>query len=239
MKRVVLRRISLFLILIMLLSLTGVAEDSLSGRDAPIDANELAMDGEEITIPDIEAVPPGEIGGIDLLDDPMQSEEEAEVPAEQEFPEETGGNITAQKVVPKKLTLGVKETYTLSIKKASFKSSRASVATVSKKGVITAKKKGTAKITVMSGNKKLGTCTVTVVAAPTKVTLGMKRAAMGLKETLKLEPVIPNKSHTTFTYATKNKKIATVSVRVLSPPRRSAAPTSPLKPITVKRLRSR
>ena len=115
--------------------------------------------------------------------------------------------------MPEEITLGVKETYALSVKNATFKSSKTSVATVSKKGVITAKRKGTAKITVMSGKKKVGTCTVTVVDAPKEVSLGMKEAAMGLKETLTLVPVITDKSHTTFTYTTKNNKIATVSTK--------------------------
>ena len=113
--------------------------------------------------------------------------------------------------LPKSLILGIKETYTLNVKKATFKSSRSSIASVDKKGVITAKKKGTTKITVKSGKKTVGTCKVTVVAAPKKVELGLSAVQLGVKEKLQLNPTITEGSHASFTYTVKNKKIATVS----------------------------
>ena len=113
--------------------------------------------------------------------------------------------------LPKSLILGIKETYALNVKKATFKSSRSSIASVDKKGVITAKKKGTTKITVKSGKKTVGTCKVTVVAAPKKVELGLSAVQLGVKEKLQLNPTITEGSHASFTYTVKNKKIATVS----------------------------
>jgi len=207
MKRLFLKQISFVLALVLLLSLTGVAEDG--GVDVAIESHDV----DEIVLPSIEVFPE-EAEGLELsIESPLIDGGEVfstEAPTSEDSGDD---NAVIENGLPKKLTLGVKETYTLSVKKATFKSSKTSVATVSKKGVITAKKKGTAKITVMSGKKKVGTCTVTVVAAPKKVSLGMKEAAMGLKETLTLVPVITDKSHTIFTYTTKNKKIATVSTK--------------------------
>ena len=209
MKRLFLKKISLVLVLVMLLSLTGVAEDG--GTEVTV----TAIDVDEIVIPAFEDLP--DQAGLDLsIESSLTVEEDEEDESSTEAPlseSASDDNAVRENALPKKITLGVKETYTLSAKNATFKSSKTSVATVNKKGVITAKKKGTAKITVMSGKKKVGTCTVTVVAAPKKVSLGMTDAAMGLKETLTLVPVITDKSHTTFTYTTKNKKIATVSTK--------------------------
>ena len=184
MKRLFLKQISFVLALVLLLSLTGVAEDG--GVDVAIESHDV----DEIVLPSIEVFPE-EAEGLELsIESPLIDGGEVfstEAPTSEDSGDD---NAVIENGLPKKLTLGVKETYTLSVKKATFKSSKTSVATVSKKGVITAKKKGTAKITVMSGKKKVGTCTVTVVAAPKKVSLGMKEAAMGLKETLTLVPVI-------------------------------------------------
>jgi len=207
MKRLFLKQISFILALIMLLSLAGVAEDGIVVNDR--ESVEVASD--ELSIPGLEGVL-DEDDGIDLSIDSSLCVEEGITQEDMPSSEDSGeDNAELKNAIPKELILGVKETYALNVKKVTFKSSKTSVATVSKKGVITAKKKGTAKITVLSGKKTVATCVVTVVAAPKKISLGIKEATMGVKETLILEPVITNKSHTTFTYTTKNKKIATVS----------------------------
>ena len=112
--------------------------------------------------------------------------------------------------IPKTLTLGVKETYALDAAGASFKSSNAAVASVDKEGVVTAKKAGSATVTVTVGGKKVGTCKVTVVKAPTSISFAEKSVTLGVKETLALKPTITKGSHASYTWSVKNKKIATV-----------------------------
>ncbi|MBQ6349201.1 MAG: Ig domain-containing protein, partial [Clostridia bacterium] len=227
MKKLFLRQISLILVLAMLLSLTGVAEDGMIIDE--IGASDAAVD--EMAAPDI-AIEPEGIDGVDLSVDPSLTIGEVttapEAPAT-EAPASEDDNAVKLKSVPKALTLGVKETYNLGVKKATYSSSRKAVATVSKAGVITAKKKGTATIKVMSGKKVLASCKVTVVAAPKKVSLGMKSATMGLKETLTLVPVIAKKSHTSFTFIVNNKKIATVSAKGVVKARKVGSTTVTVK----------
>ena len=112
--------------------------------------------------------------------------------------------------IPKKLSLGVKETYALDAAGASFKSSNTAVAAVDKKGVVTAKKAGSATVTVTVDKKKVGTCKVTVVKAPTSISFAEKSVTLGVKETLALKPTITKGSHASYTWSVKDKKIATV-----------------------------
>ncbi len=50
-----------------------------------------------------------------------------------------------------------------------------------------------------------------VVAAPKKVSLGMKKLSIGLKESVRLEPTVSKDSAASFTWTTKNKKIVSVT----------------------------
>lgn len=119
-----------------------------------------------------------------------------------------------------KLTLGVKETYTLKAKaninpngtKYKFSSSDSSVATVSSKGVITAKKTGTAKIycTITNGVKTY--CKVTVKKAPSKVyiTPSSDFVKVGSSTTVKVKYNSDAYAKKIY-YSTSDSKIATVS----------------------------
>ena len=117
----------------------------------------------------------------------------------------------------KKTTLGVKEKFTLKAtvkpsnatnRKVKWTTSKSSVATVNSKGVVTAKKKGTAKITATADGKKAA-CTITVKAAPSKVSLNARKAT---GKTYQIKAKLPkNTASYKMTYSTSNKKVATVS----------------------------
>ena len=115
------------------------------------------------------------------------------------------------------LVLGVKEKYTLDAKnigngkKVTFTSSKKSVATVSSKGVIQGLKKGSAKINCRVGGKTAAVYTVKVVSAPGKVTLDKSSVTLGVKESVTITPAIPNGTHASFTWSSKDKTVATVT----------------------------
>ncbi len=117
----------------------------------------------------------------------------------------------------KKLTLGVKETYSLkatvnpksAAKSVKWESNKSAVATV-KNGKVTAKKAGTAKITASVGSKS-ATCTVTVKNAPKKVTLNKKKVSLKPKKTFKIKAKVGAKEAcNSFTYTSSKKKVAKV-----------------------------
>ncbi|MBE6002034.1 MAG: hypothetical protein E7239_11780, partial [Sarcina sp.] len=117
-----------------------------------------------------------------------------------------------------KISLGVKETYTLAPRisdtartKFTYSSGNTKIATVSGKGVITGVKAGKTTVTVKTHNNKKATLTVNVVSAPSKVAIGVTKLSLGVKESYTLAPTVPGGSHTTFTYSSGNTKIATVS----------------------------
>lgn len=116
-------------------------------------------------------------------------------------------------------TLGVREKLTLkaavSPSKAyttlTWKSSTKAVATVSKQGVVIPKKPGTAVITVRTKNGKTAKCTVTVKAAPKKVTLN-KSGTVTLKQgkKLKLKATLPKDTASALTWKSSKPKVASV-----------------------------
>jgi len=116
-------------------------------------------------------------------------------------------------------TLGVKEKLTLkatvSPSKAyttlTWKSSKPAVATVSKQGVVTPRKPGTAVITVRTKNGKTAKFTVTVKAAPKKVTLN-KSGTVELKKgkKLKLKATLPDNTASALTWTSSAPKVASV-----------------------------
>jgi len=118
-----------------------------------------------------------------------------------------------------KATLGVKEKLTLkatvSPSKAyttlTWKSSARAIATVSKQGVVTPRKPGTAVITVRTKNGKTAKLTVTVKAAPKKVTLnksGMVELKKGKK--LRLKATLPDNTASALTWTSSAPKVASV-----------------------------
>lgn len=94
--------------------------------------------------------------------------------------------------------------------KLTWTTSDSKVATV-KDGTIKAIKTGKATITVKTANKLTATCTVTVSAAPKKVTLDKASITIGVKQTYKLVSTLTAKSAGAVTWKTSNKAVATVS----------------------------
>ena len=126
---------------------------------------------------------------------------------------------TKVKLNKTKATLGVKEKMTLkatvSPSKAyttlTWKSSKPAVAAVSSQGVVTPKKPGTAVITVRTKNGKNAKATVTVKAAPKKVTLN-KSGTVELKKgkRLKLKATLPKNTASALTWTSSKPKVASV-----------------------------
>jgi len=79
-------------------------------------------------------------------------------------------------------------------------------------GTIKAYAPGTATVTVRTYNGRKATCRVTVKKPePTTLTLNTTGLYLGVGETFQIVPTIDEGSYTTFSYSTKNKRIATVS----------------------------
>ncbi len=133
----------------------------------------------------------------------------------------------AVKLNVKKIPLQVKKTfsakaYVTGLQKGdsikTWTSSKPKVATVDKKtGKVTAKKKGTAFITVTTagGAKAKFTVTVQTPAVKTTAISGLKKSAsVKTGKTITLKPTItPVTSQDKLTYASSNKKVATVSAK--------------------------
>lgn len=93
-----------------------------------------------------------------------------------------------------------------------FTSNKPKVAAVSPEGVITAIKKGVATITVATAVPDVRCeVSVTVTAAPRKVTLRPRKLTLNVGETTQLNPVITAGSSTIFTYETSDPAVAQVS----------------------------
>ena len=128
-------------------------------------------------------------------------------------PEADSSNATKYGV-PTALSLGLKEKYAIKCTKTgklTYKTSNKKVATVSSKGLVIGKKAGTATITVSLKGKKLTACKVKVVAAPKKVTLKTTSLTLNVNDTFKLVPKVSSGSHASYTWASSNKSVATVS----------------------------
>ena len=128
-------------------------------------------------------------------------------------PEADSSNATKYGV-PTALSLGLKEKYAIKCTKTgklTYKTSNKKVATVSSKGLVIGKKAGTATITVSLKGKKLTACKVKVVAAPKKVTLSNTSLTLNVNDTFKLKAKVNSGSHASYTWASSNKSVATVS----------------------------
>ncbi len=128
------------------------------------------------------------------------------------------GDVPNAVDIPQSLNLGVKETYTLKCegKNIRFKSSSSTVVSVSKKGKLTAKRIGQATVTVTQGNKKIGECSVSVLAAPGKVTLSdTEMDIQGLstefnKNGYAISAYLPENTASQITWSSSNPKVADV-----------------------------
>ena len=167
-----------------------------------------------------------ELGEVDLYDPGIRGDEPDGGPREimasavvadaaegTDEPAEAAVLAPAAVSVPQKLALGKKETYALGLGSAeqsvTYRSSKKKVASVSADGVITGKKKGKATVTVYAGGEKLGSCKVTVKAAPKKVTLE-KTLVLNVKATGQLTAKLPKKTAGRITYSSSNSKVAKV-----------------------------
>ncbi len=112
----------------------------------------------------------------------------------------------------KKVTLGVKETYSVAAKGYTYTTSSKKVATVSSKGKVTAKKVGKATIKATNKAGKVKVYNITVKKAPkkiVKVTPSKKTLKKG--KTVKLKVKLPKGTAGKCTFKSSNKKVATVS----------------------------
>ena len=130
---------------------------------------------------------------------------------------------TGVKLDKNKLTIGVKETYTVvatvspataTNKTVTYKSSNTKVATVNKNGQIKGVTKGTAKITAMTVNGKTFTCTVTVKKAPTSIKITNKATKKTI--TLKRGKSLQLKIKLSTGSASFNKKWTSKKAKVVS-----------------------
>lgn len=196
------RLLALLLTLALLLAGTAVAELEIAGEGLPNNDLGLALENVDLELPE---------GGIDIdLSGALDSLD-------------TVGDVPAidisgtPNVESNKLVLGVKEKYALDAQAigggepVQFKTSNVTVAKVTSKGVIRAVKKGKAKITCTVGGKKVAVYTVRVLPAPDKVTLSASALTLGVKQSATLTPSIPDGTHASFTWSSKDATIAAVS----------------------------
>ena len=201
------RLAALLLAVVLMLSLTGMGEDEIVIFD-DVSTEGIINEAEtsiEESVSELEATI-GALENINLKEDLVDIG--GDVTPQ---PEQATGEVNAATSI----TLGVNETFKLNTKglgkSLSFESSKPKIASVTKKGVVKGLKKGTARIRILSGSKVKAKYTVKVVAAPKKVTLPAKTITLGVKESVTFEPKITKGSHTTFTWVTSNKAVATVS----------------------------
>ena len=197
MKRFNRKPIATLLVVFLLLSMSSIAEDG----------NELVLESSETIFIDNNTV-----------DDSLSVSESIDVDLSL-IDENVGQNIddtsyvepeAKANVTTKALKLGVKETFAINVKKATFKSSNKKIATVSRKGVITAKKKGSAQITIKSGKKTIGLINLTVLSSPKKVTLSETKLMMNLDEKYALTAILPKNTASKLKWSSSNKEIAVV-----------------------------
>lgn len=220
MKRFILKQFSLALVVVILLSFTGVAEDDYINdvEVYPPEENSLSIDEGLLSI---EVDPaPMEIGETDLLEAVLLDEGDSDIaaPAETIISEEestasaeaTEGKKNA--TVPSKLTLGKGETYDFGLKNARITSDKKSVVSVDKeKNIIKAEETGSANITVQFGGKTY-ICKATVLKAPNKISLSKTKLKLPATDTYSLKITLPKKTASNkLTWKSSNTKVATVN----------------------------
>jgi len=218
MKRVKASRvIALLLALAMLFAMASQAEVAISEDELPGAEGEIILeDGEDISLEGGDLALPEGIADIsaDVVLEDLDLDLEADDLPDDALSDTEEGEISDNSST---IELGVKEKYALdassigSGRKVTFKSSNKKVATVTSKGVIKGVKKGSATITCRVNSKKVATFKVKVVAAPKKVTLDKSSITLGVRERFRVTPSIADGTHASFTWSSKDKKIATVS----------------------------
>ena len=154
----------------------------------------------------------------ELAEEETPAVEDAEIPAEEAAAEDEIQSIAADlQLNAYSHVLGLYDSWTLSVvlpegeeNTVGFASSDEKIAVVDANGKITALGLGSADITVSVG-EKTSVCNVTVVAAPTGVTLAADRTLLGVGESIDLTTtVLPEDAATTLIYASTNPNVATV-----------------------------
>ena len=180
--------LALVLSLLMLLGMTGVAEDTLLTGNAVVIDDDLISDAsisdEGILLPDVD------------FDDYLLNPDPDTIDTFYEESEEPNEPTEGSEANSKAIQLGVNETYKIDTKELgknlTFKSSKPKIASVSKKGVVKGVKKGTAVITVMSGTKVKAKLGFKVMSAPKKVTLNKTRLTLALYDEIQLKAKLPS-----------------------------------------------
>lgn len=118
---------------------------------------------------------------------------------------------TIKKTV-KKVSLGMKEKYSIKVKGGKYTTNKKKVVAVSKKGIATAKKLGKATVTVKSSSKSI-TYKFTVKKAPKKIAkVTPKKVNLKVKKSVKLKVKLPKGTASgKITYKSSNKKVAAVN----------------------------
>lgn len=196
------RLLALLLVLALLLAGTALAEIEIAGEGLPNNDLDLALENVDLALPEdgLDIDLSGALDGLDAVDD---------VPAI-----DISGTPNAETTT---LVLGVNEKYTLDAqaigagKKVKFQSSNVAVAKVTLKGIIKGLKKGKAKITCTVAGKTAAVYTVRVLPAPGKVTLSATTLTLGVKQSVTLTPSIPDGTHASFAWSSKDATVAAVS----------------------------
>ena len=193
---------TLALLLALLLAGTAFAEIEIAGEEWSEDGQGLVLENADLELPEesIEIDLSGALDGLDAVDG-AGALDISGTP-----------NVDATDIV-----LGVKEKYALDVQaigggeKVKFKSSKTTVAKVTSKGVIQGVKKGKAKITCTVGGETAAVFAIQVVPAPGKVTLSESSLTLGVKQSVTLTPSIPDGTHASFTWSSKDATVAAVS----------------------------
>jgi len=212
--------VALFLALALPLTFVGVAEEAWAD----------ALDVEAAASAADEAV--AEAGSIALAAEDEEGAEEAEptvgeTPVEgldEETPDspEDGGSeapVEAPALAQQSLTLGLGETFQLTLESgeapedvgAKFTSSKPRVARVDKKtGKITAKGRGNATITMQLPDGGSSVCKVKVLRAPSKVRLSASSLTLGVGEERVLTARLSSRSASALRWSSSDKSVVTV-----------------------------
>ncbi len=110
--------------------------------------------------------------------------------------------------LPEQLVLGRGERFALSGGEA-YASTKPKVASVDASGILRARKRGKTFVTAIVGGAVVGVCTVTVRAAPKRISLPKKQTVM-LGQTLLLTPKVRGGASNTITWTSSNPAVAAV-----------------------------
>ncbi len=124
------------------------------------------------------------------------------------------GLVKLKIVSVKKVTLGVKQTYSIARKNCTYTTSNKKTAAVNAKGVVTAKRTGKVTVKAIGSDGKVKVYNITVKKAPgkiTKVTPSKKTLKKGKKVTLKVK--LPKGTAAKITFKSNKPKIASVNTK--------------------------